>query len=86
MENDMSTRQIFLSIFALTTMLFFMVCSKNDNRENSVIAKTGFATGPEIGEHAPNFSLPDQYGKTSTLQELVGENGALINFYRSASW
>ena len=78
--------KLFLSIFALTTMLFFIVCSKNDNRESSIIAKTGLPTGPEIGERVPNFSLPDQHGKISTLQELVGENGALLNFYRSASW
>jgi hypothetical protein len=46
----------------------------------------GYRTGPEIGERAPDFSLPDQHGRTRTLKELSGPNGLLLVFSRSADW
>lgn len=46
----------------------------------------GYRTGPAIGERAPDFTLPDQYGKPRTRQELMGPNGLLLVFSRSADW
>lgn len=46
----------------------------------------GYRTGPTIGERAPDFTLPDQYGKPWSLQELMGPNGLLLVFSRSADW
>jgi hypothetical protein len=43
-------------------------------------------TGPEIGEKVPGFSLTDQYGKTRALGDLMGQNGLLLIFSRSALW
>jgi hypothetical protein len=46
----------------------------------------GYATGPEPGQHIPEFKLPDQDGATRTLENLAGPNGLLLVFYRSADW
>jgi len=46
----------------------------------------GYQTGPAIGEKVPDFSLPDQYGKRWALPELMGPNGLLLVFSRSADW
>jgi hypothetical protein len=42
--------------------------------------------GPQVGERVPDFSLPDQNGKTQTLQTIMGPKGAMLVFYRSADW
>ena len=46
----------------------------------------GFPTGPAINEKVPEFSLPDQDGIIRNIKDLVDRNGAVLNFYRSASW
>jgi len=43
-------------------------------------------SGPEIGKTVPEFSAPDQTGKTETLRSIMGPKGALLVFYRSADW
>jgi peroxiredoxin len=42
--------------------------------------------GPQVGTAVPDFNLPDQHGKTRTLQSVMGPKGAMIVFYRSADW
>jgi len=42
--------------------------------------------GPRVGTVVPAFTLPDQHGKTRTLQSVMGPSGAMIVFYRSADW
>ena len=42
--------------------------------------------GPKLGETVPDFSAPDQHGTTRKLSTLLGPNGALLVFYRSADW
>ena len=42
--------------------------------------------GPQVGERVPGFSLTDQTGATQTLQSLVGKNGLMLVFFRSADW
>jgi peroxiredoxin len=34
----------------------------------------------------PDFSLPDQQGRTRTLQSIAGPRGAMLVFVRSADW
>ena len=46
----------------------------------------GYRTGPEIGEKIPDFMLPDQHDKSWTPDELMGSNGLLLVFSRSADW
>jgi peroxiredoxin len=42
--------------------------------------------GPQVGESVPDFSLPDQTGRTRTLQSIMGPKGAMLVFIRSADW
>jgi len=42
--------------------------------------------GPQVGERVPAFSLPDQNGQIQTLESILGPNGAILVFHRSASW
>ncbi len=42
--------------------------------------------GPQIGEQVPDFSLPDQNGTVRTLDDIMGPNGAMLLFHRSADW
>ena len=42
--------------------------------------------GPQVGEHVPDFRLNDQHGKPWTLSSIIGPNGAMLVFYRSADW
>ncbi len=43
-------------------------------------------TGPAIGERVPDFELADQLGKQWSLHDLMGRNGLLLVFTRSADW
>jgi peroxiredoxin len=43
--------------------------------------------GPAIGARAPDIgSPPDQTGARRTLQSLMGQNGLILFFFRSADW
>jgi len=35
---------------------------------------------PAIGERVPDFTLPDQYGKSQSLPDLMGPKGLLLVF------
>ena len=43
-------------------------------------------TGPAIGEHVSDFELADQNGRRWALKDLMGPNGLLLVFTRSADW
>jgi hypothetical protein len=42
--------------------------------------------GPQAGQRVPDFSLKDQNGKSWTRESILGPNGAMLVFYRSADW
>ena len=42
--------------------------------------------GPQVGERVPDFTLPDQRGRSTSLESILGPNGAILMFYRSADW
>jgi len=42
--------------------------------------------GPQVGERVPDFRLPDQNGQIRTLESIMGSNGAMMLFHRSANW
>jgi cytochrome oxidase Cu insertion factor (SCO1/SenC/PrrC family) len=44
------------------------------------------ALGPKVGDALPAFSLRDQHGEARSLTSLLGSNGAVIVFFRSADW
>ena len=42
--------------------------------------------GPQVGEIVPDFSLMDQNGETWTRESIMGPNGVMLVFVRSAGW
>jgi len=44
------------------------------------------ALGPQVGDRVPDFSLPGQDGSVQTLSSIMGPNGAMLVFFRSADW
>jgi hypothetical protein len=42
--------------------------------------------GPQVGDVVPGFSAPDQFGRAQTLTSIMGANGAMLVFNRSADW
>jgi hypothetical protein len=42
--------------------------------------------GPQVGDRVPDFALNDQHGQPRTLTSLMGPNGLVLVFYRSADW
>ena len=66
-----------------TCILFFMqVPANTQDREEIDVA----SLGPQVGERIPEFALPDQNGTVQTLESIMGEEGAMILFHRSADW
>jgi peroxiredoxin len=43
-------------------------------------------SGPEIGERIPDFEAFDQNGNLVSLNSVMGPNGAMVVFVRSADW
>lgn len=56
--------------------------SRNQNRAMIDVSRLG----PRVGDKAPDFALRDQSGQTRTLASILGRNGAVIVFHRSADW
>ena len=42
--------------------------------------------GLAVGQKAPAFSAPDQFGRQQTLETLKGPKGTVLLFFRSADW
>ena len=51
-------------------------------REQVVVSNLG----PQIGDQVPDFQLSDQFGESQNLESIMGPNGAMILFHRSADW
>ncbi|MBZ5601339.1 MAG: hypothetical protein LAO79_03445 [Acidobacteriia bacterium] len=43
-------------------------------------------TGPAVGDSVPGFELIDQNGTAQTPKSLMGPNGLMLVFFRSADW
>lgn len=42
--------------------------------------------GPQVGDRVPGFALVDQDGNRRSLQSLMGPEGLMLVFFRSADW
>ena len=42
--------------------------------------------GIAVGKSAPTFQARDQFGKEQTISSLMGRNGLVLVFFRSADW
>jgi hypothetical protein len=50
-------------------------------RGNEYVKESG-ASGLRIGEHAPDFTLPNQRGETVKLSDRLSRGPVVLNFYR----
>ena len=68
------------------------LCVKEKIAAMSVVAVLGLQLpdvqplGPQVGERIPDFTLTDQHGSPRTLASVMGANGLMLVFYRSADW
>ena len=42
--------------------------------------------GPQEGQKAVGFALPDQNGRQQTLASVAGSKGTMVVFFRSSDW
>ena len=72
--------KVFGSIFTAVTLLFFALFSYEMFYVLRQVPLS--AQAPRVGERAPDFTLPDQSGKSVALADLLSPNGAVLIFYR----
>ena len=70
------------TIMLATLLLGFSTLALAQSREAIDVA----SLGPQIGERVPDFNLPDQFGQVHNLDSIMGPNGVMLVFYRSADW
>ena len=68
----------------LAALALFGAAATAQNLEPSRIDVS--ALGPQVGELIPEFTLPDQNGELWTRDSILGPNGAMLVFVRSADW
>jgi cytochrome oxidase Cu insertion factor (SCO1/SenC/PrrC family) len=70
------------TIMLATLLLGFSTLAAAQSREAIDVA----SLGPQIGERVPDFNLPDQSGQVHSLDSIMGPNGVMLVFFRSADW
>jgi len=72
------------SVFLLLVLIAFSVPTEQEMPPD----KPHFAPsiGLEIGQHAPAFGQPDQFGRGQSNETLKGTKGTILLFFRSADW
>ncbi len=73
-----------LSLFALPALS--QPVYSTEFLTNIPTGSRGMVSGPEIGERIPDFEARDQDGNLVSLSDVMGPNGAMIVFVRSADW
>jgi cytochrome oxidase Cu insertion factor (SCO1/SenC/PrrC family) len=72
-----------VSLLAFAPAVGFAARQQLNTPASSVDVDT---VGPRVGDALPEFSLKDQSGRMRSLKSLLGANGAVIVFFRSADW
>lgn len=88
---DDTTRQIYeLNTQDLAARYFGDVVTVGGTLQGNTIhvasMKKLISIGLEVGQKAPPFSAPDQFGHEQTLADLLGPKGTVLLFFRSADW
>ena len=75
-----------LSLFTVV-LLAGVVCTASGLAQTLEPSKIEVSElGPQVGEIVPDFSLTDQNGVVWTRDSIMGPNGAMLVFIRSAGW
>ena len=69
-------------------VLFVVVSSAFASAQENPATNLASASsvGLAIGQQAPVFALPDQFGQEHSNETLKGPKGTVILFFRSADW
>lgn len=73
------TRRLFVLLFLLVSADGALFAQPNASPDPASL-------GPQVGTRVPTFSGIDQFGRPRTLQSVLGEQGAMVVFFRSADW
>jgi cytochrome oxidase Cu insertion factor (SCO1/SenC/PrrC family) len=72
---------------AVVMFFFFGLFGFRGGQENPPANQAGApALGLEVGQQAPTFALPDQFGHEQSNETLKGSKGTVLLFFRSADW
>ncbi|MCJ8297180.1 MAG: peroxiredoxin family protein, partial [Colwellia sp.] len=71
------TRAKVAAIVLFSLLLFFT---------NNVLANTSINVGPDLGKKAPAITAINTLRQPVTIEQLAGEKGLIILFFRSADW
>ena len=72
---------------AIALLLFKAVFGLAAEQESPCTqSRPASSIGLEIGQQAPAFALPDEFGREQTNQTLKGRSGTVLVFFRSADW
>ena len=69
--------------FGISVILFALAYMQANSTGN----QTGSpAIGLQVGQKAPVFAAPDQFGHDQSIGTLKGAKGTVLLFFRSADW
>ncbi len=68
------------------TVLLLAMAQSTPRGPNTSPAVDPATLGPSIGQVIPPFQAPDQEGRLRDFSSLVGPNGLVVAFFRSADW
>jgi len=63
-----------------------MIALASGQENHSTSDNVAPSIGLEIGQRAPAFALPDQFGHEQSNETLKGSKGTVLLFFRSADW
>jgi hypothetical protein len=75
-----------VTVAAAAVGLFLVVGAGSDGPQQSPVLPDVQKLGPQPGDRVPDFTLNDQHNRPRTLTSLVGPQGLMLVFYRSADW
>src|SRR5919108_4243123 len=81
-RRNLRTEMRFLVLLAIVVVVAALDPLAQTTRTRIDVSKLG----PQVGQQVPDFSLPDQTGRTRNLQSIMGRRGAMLVFLRSADW
>ena len=81
------TKKIIKRIGLIPALALSILAMPATAQENFLTAgSAGMVSGPDVGERVPDFADYDQNNNLVSLDDVMGPNGALILFQRSADW
>ncbi len=69
------------AIFFFVSFLAFPKAQENSSTKN-----VSATIGLRVGQKVPTFAAHDQFGHEQTSETLMGSNGTVFLFFRSADW